>query len=83
MRNRWMGGLGLFTAGVVTGLALAGLEVPVVSAQGNWQCRTFALESTQQSADAIGPWLGAAAHVEISTAGLEVANRYILVACKQ
>ena len=82
MVNRWMD-VSLFTAGVVIGVVVAGLSrEPVVSAQGGWQCRSWTLESTQTS-DAVGPWLGTAARVEIATAGIEIGGRYALVACKQ
>ena len=82
MVNRWMD-VSLFSAGLVIGMAVAGLRLePVVLAQSGWQCRSWALES-REGVDAIGPWLGGAAHVEISAAGLEVAGRYILVTCKR
>ncbi len=82
MVNRWMG-VGLFSAGVVIGVALAGLrQEPVVSAQAGWQCRSWTLES-KESADVVGPWLGAAARVEITAAGLSQAGRYTVVACRQ
>ncbi len=82
MVNRWID-VGFFSAGVVIGVAVAGLRPePVVSAQAGWQCRSFTRES-KESADAIGTWLGAAARVEIAAAGLSVAERYVLVACKQ
>ena len=48
---------------------------PVVSAQDRWQCRSWTLEASN-GVDAVAPWLGAAERVEISTAGLAVANRY-------
>jgi hypothetical protein len=81
MANRLMG-VGLLSAGVVMGLALEGLRPePVVSAQARWQCRSWTLEASN-GVDAVAPWLGAAERVQISTAGLAVANRYILVACK-
>jgi hypothetical protein len=81
MVNRWIG-VGLISTGVVIGAALAGLQQEsVVSAQAGWQCRSWTLESNE-SADAIEPWLGAAARVEIS-ASPSVAGHYILVACKQ
>jgi hypothetical protein len=82
MVNRWMG-VGLFSTGVVIGVALA--ELPqelVLSAQAGWQCRSWTLESTE-GADAVGPWLGAAARVEIAAADRSTAGRYTLVACKQ
>lgn len=82
MVNQWMG-VGLFSAGVVLGVALTGQpQEPVVSAQAGWQCRSWTLES-EESGDPIGPWLGSAAHVEIASAGLAIAGRYALVACKQ
>ena len=82
MKNRWMV-MGLFGAGVVTGGALAEWQLEhILSAQAGWQCRSWTLESKDR-VDAIGPWLGTAERVEISTAGLEVAGRYLLVACKQ
>jgi hypothetical protein len=82
MRNRWMV-VGLFGAGVVTGGALAEWQLEhLVSAQAGWQCRSFTRES-KESADPVGPWLGAAARVEIAAASLSVAERYVLVACKQ
>jgi hypothetical protein len=75
--------VGLVSAGVLIGDTLAGLRPePVVSAQAGWQCRSWTLDSNE-SADAVGSWLGTAARVEISTAGLEAAGRYALVACKQ
>jgi hypothetical protein len=78
MMNRWMG-VGLFSAGAVIGVAVAGLrQEPVASAQAD---SSWTAESTR-GVDAVGPWLGAAARVQISTAGLEVSGRYIL-ACKQ
>ena len=82
MMNRLVG-VGLVSAGLVIGVAMAELwQEPVVSAQAGWQCRSFTRES-KESADAIGTWLGAAARVEITAAGLSVADRYVLVACKQ
>ena len=81
MANRLIG-LGLLSAGVVIGVALDVLRPePVVSAQDRWQCRSWTLEASN-GVDAVAPWLGAAERVEISTAGLAVANRYVLVACK-
>jgi hypothetical protein len=75
--------VGLLGAGVVIGVALAGLpQEPVVSAQAGWQCRSWMLES-KESADVVGPWLGAAERVEISAAGLSIAGRYTVVACKR
>jgi hypothetical protein len=75
--------LGLFIAGLVIGAALTGLRPEsVVSAQAGWQCRSWTLES-KGTADAIGPWLGTAARVEISAAGIEMNRQYALVACKQ
>ena len=44
-----------------------------------WRGRTVAGAC---GVDAVGPWLGTAERVEISTAGLSIAGRYILVACK-
>ena len=82
MRNRWMA-VGLFGAGVVTAGAVAEWQLEhIVSAQGGWQCRSWTLEASQ-GVDAIAPWLGTAERVQISTAGLDVANRVILVACKR
>ena len=82
MKNRWMV-VGLFGAGVVTGGAVAEWQLEhIVSAQARWQCRSWTLEASN-GVDAVAPWLGTAERVEISTAGLDVANRYILVACKQ
>jgi hypothetical protein len=82
MVNRLIG-VGLLSAGVVTGVVLARLwPEPVVSAQGAWQCRSWTLES-KEGADAVGPWLGTAHNVELSTAGVEIGGRYALVACKQ
>jgi hypothetical protein len=75
--------MGLFSAGMLIGTAVAGLRPePAVSAQGSWQCRSWALES-KEGADVVGPWLGGAAHVEISTASLANSGRYALVACKR
>ena len=82
MKNRWMVA-GLFGAGVVTGGAVAEWQLEhILSAQAGWQCRSWTLESSN-GVDAVAPWLGSAERVQISTAGLDVANRYILVACKQ
>jgi hypothetical protein len=74
---------GLFGAGVVTGGAVAEWHLEyILSAQTRWQCRSWTQEASQ-GVDTLAPWLGAAERVEISTAGLDVANRYIVVACKQ
>ena len=82
MKKRWMVA-SLFGAGVVTGGAIAEWQLEyIVSAQARWQCRSWTLEASQ-GVDAVAPWLGTAEHVEISTAGLDIANRYVLVACKQ
>jgi hypothetical protein len=84
MVDRWLD-VGLIGAGVVIGLAAAGLgqsQGLAVSAQAGWQCRSWTLES-DGGADAVGPWLGAAARVEITVTGLSHAGRYTLVACKQ
>lgn len=82
MGNQWMG-VGLFVAGVVIGIGVTTLRPEaVVSAQGAWQCRSFTLEA-KEGVDTIGPWLGGSAQVQISTAGLDVANRYVLVGCKR
>ena len=80
MVTQWIG-VGLISVGVVIGVAGQRSE-PVVSAQAGWQCRSWTLES-KESADVVGPWLGAAARVEIAAAGLSIAGRYTLVACKQ
>ena len=75
--------MALFGAGVVTAGAVAEWQLEhIVSAQSGWQCRSWTLEASQ-GVEALGPWLGTAERVEISTAGLDVANRFILVACKR
>ena len=83
MVNRLIG-VGLLSAGVVTGVVLARLwPESFVSAQGGvWQCRSWTLDS-KEGADAVGPWLGTARNVELSTAGVEIGGRYALVACKR
>jgi hypothetical protein len=82
MVKQWIG-VGFFTAGVVIGVAVTGLrQEPVVSAEAGWQCRSWTLES-KEGADLIGPWLGAAARVEIAATGLSIGGRYTLVGCKQ
>jgi hypothetical protein len=75
--------VGLLSAGVVTGVVLARLwPEPVVSAQGVWQCRSWTLD-LKEGADAVGPWLGTAQNVELSTAGVDIGGRYALLACKR
>jgi hypothetical protein len=75
--------VGLFSAGIVMGIAVTGLrQETVVSAQGSWQCRSWTL-AAKEGVDAIGPWLGGAAQVEISTASLANSGLYALVACKR
>jgi hypothetical protein len=71
MVNRWIG-VGILSAGVVVGMALAGLRSkPVVSAE------------SKEGADAARPSLGAAACVEIASADLSIAGRYTLAVCKR
>jgi hypothetical protein len=71
MVKRWIG-LGLLSAGVVIGVALAGLRPkPVASAE------------SKEGAYAAGPSLGAAACVEIASADLSIAGRYTLAVCKR
>lgn len=84
MVNRWLD-VSLVAAGVVIGVVVAGLaqwQGPVVSAQSEWHCRSWIQES-KETADPVGPWLGTAARIEMAAAGLSVAGRYVLVACKQ
>ena len=82
MRNRLVG-VGLFSAGILIGNAVTGpLPEPAVSAQGSWQCRSWTVQATE-GAEAVGPWLGGAAQVEISTTTIEMNGRYVLVACKR
>ena len=84
MVNRWLD-VSLVAAGVVIGVVVASpvqWQGPVVSAQTAWQCRAWSQES-KESADAVGPWLGTAARVEIAAAGLSVGGWHVLVACKQ
>lgn len=78
MLNRWMG-VGLLSAGIAIGLAAAGLrESPVASAQAVQSGTPESKESVEVDA----PWLGAAAHLEITATGVSIAGRY-KVACEQ
>ena len=47
----------------------------------DWRCRGRTVAGAC-GVDAVGPWLGPAERAEISTAGLSIAGRYTLVACK-
>jgi hypothetical protein len=64
----------------------------VVSAQSGWQCTSWTLQADVNARDdrkkpedatAIGTWLGQAKNVHLSSAGLDVAGRYSVLACKQ
>jgi hypothetical protein len=82
MTNRWLG-VGLVGVGVVAGVAVAGLRPEtVVSAQTGWVCRSWTLESGE-GVGALAPFLGASPRVELTAAGLDIAGRYVLVACRQ
>ncbi|HET9385605.1 MAG TPA: hypothetical protein VFO67_10685 [Gemmatimonadales bacterium] len=78
MLNRWTG-VGLLIAGTAIGFGAAGLrESPVASAQAVQSKTTELKESIEVDA----PWLGAAAHLEITATGVSIAGRY-KVACEQ
>jgi hypothetical protein len=73
----------LVAVGMVIGFKAAQF-VPesVVNAQTGWQCSRQVL-TEKDDLSGVATWLGQARSVEISTAGLTVAGRYVLVACKQ
>jgi hypothetical protein len=73
----------LVVVGMAVGFAAAHL-VPesVVSAQTGWQCKSWTLEK-QEDTSAVGTWLGQARNAQIAAAGLSVAGRFTVVACKQ
>jgi hypothetical protein len=72
-------GVGLLSAGIAIGLAAAGLrEGLVVSADAGRAWTPGSKESNEVTES----WRGAAAHVEITTAGLSIAGRY-RAACEQ
>jgi hypothetical protein len=82
MVNRLIG-VGLFSAGAVIGVALTGLRPePVASAQAGLQRPSWTGES-KGGAEVVAPWLGAAARVELTAAGLSIAGRYAAAACRQ
>ena len=72
----------VFAAGFVAGMFTSHLLEPEASAQSNWQCMSWTLDSGGNLA-AVGSFLAGAKTVELTSAGIEVGNRFALVACKQ
>lgn len=72
----------VFVAGLVGGLFIARYSETTVLAQRPWTCKSFEMDSKQDTANSIGGFLGSASTVELTSAGLEVASRYIVVACR-
>jgi hypothetical protein len=72
----------VFAAGFLAGMFASRLLERAVMAQSNWQCASWSLDSNGN----LGPvssFLAGAKTVELTSAGLSVANRFVLVACKQ
>ena len=64
---------GLFTSHLLEREALA---------QSNWQCMSWTLDSNG-NLGAVSNFLAGAKTVELTSAGVSVANRFVMVACKQ
>ena len=79
---RKMGISVVFGAGFLAGLFTSHMLEREALAQSNWQCMSWTLDSSGN----LGPlsnFLAGAKTVELTSAGLEIANRFALVACKQ
>jgi hypothetical protein len=73
----------IFVSGLAIGAVIAvGWPAQVVEAQGAWQCRSFTLEEKADAA-VVGTWLGTAANVHVTSAGLSAGSRQAVVACKR
>jgi hypothetical protein len=72
----------IFVSGLVLGAFVAVGPTRVVEAQGAWQCRSFTLEEKADGA-VVGTWLGTAANVHVTSAGLSAGSRQAVVACKR
>ena len=79
--KRMMYGL-VLGMGVLLGVAIATWSGRTVEAQAGWQCAAWTVEE-KPNVTAIGPWLGAAKTVHLTSAGLSAGSRFAVVACKQ
>ena len=73
----------LLVCGVTIGaLGVLFWPVPVVEAQTGWQCNSWTLQK-QDTATAIGTWLGQSSNVLLTSAGIDIANVTRVIACKK
>ena len=72
----------VFAAGFLTGRFTSELLEHEAFAQSNWQCMSWTLDSSG-NLGSVSNFLAGAKTVELTSAGVDVANRFALVACKQ
>ena len=72
----------VFAAGFLTGRSTSQLLEREALAQSNWQCMSWTLESSG-NLGSVSNFLAGAKTVELTSAGVEVGNRFALVACRQ
>jgi len=72
----------VFAAGFLTGRFTSQLLEREVLAQSNWQCMSWTMDSNG-NLGAVTNFLAGAKTVELTSAGVSVANHFVLVACKQ
>ena len=72
----------IFASGLLVGMFAPRLVEREALAQGNWQCRSWTLDSGD-TVGAVSNFLSGAQAVQLTSTGLSVANRVWLVACKQ
>ena len=72
----------VFAAGFLAGLFTSHMLEREALAQNNWQCMSWSLDSGGNMG-AVSSFLAGAKTVELTSAGLSIANRFELIACKQ
>ena len=72
----------VFAAGFLAGRFTSQLLEREVLAESNWQCMSWTLDSSG-NLGSVSNFLAGAKTVELTSAGVDVANRFALVACKQ
>jgi uncharacterized membrane protein YciS (DUF1049 family) len=72
----------VFAAGLVAGYVIAGTTQTSVQAQSAWECRSWETNSNTDNTGEIETFLGSATNVQLTSAGVDVATRYVVTACK-
>ena len=72
----------VFVAGLVVGYFMAGFSETTVLAQRPWQCKSWEMDSKTDNTGVIGTFLGSATNVQLAAAGVSVASRYAVIACR-